>query len=49
MKFPFKNIPFSKPWPRSDCFNTPFFGGCVKALLMEEKEDELTRMKYRIG
>jgi len=33
----------------SDCFNTPFFGGCVKALLMEEKEDELTRMKYRIG
>jgi len=44
MKFLFK-----KRWPRAECFNTPFFGGCVKALLMEEMEDELRKMKTKIG
>ena len=34
---------------RAECFNTPFFGGCVKALLMEEMEDELRKMKTKIG
>jgi len=33
----------------AECFNTPFFGGCVKALLMEEMEDELRKMKTKIG